>query len=164
MDFFYWARQSAERAHILIVNHALLLADIASGGRVLPTYSHLVVDEAHHLEEAATEQLSYRVEWSVTYAIMQRLHIEADLYQGIMQAAFRQDDEVGPASPSPVGTPTTRGQIGLALLGSNRSRLCPKPGDHSPRLRLCSTFGTRRQHAHATRMERNRNSVGRAQV
>jgi DNA polymerase-3 subunit epsilon/ATP-dependent DNA helicase DinG len=93
VDFFYWARQNAERAHILVVNHALLLADIASGGRVLPTYSHVIVDEAHHLEEAATDQLSYKVEWAATYAIMQRLHVEADLYQGIMQAALRQDDE-----------------------------------------------------------------------
>ncbi len=93
VDFFYWARQSAERVHILVINHALLLADITSGGRVLPTYSHLIVDEAHHLEEAATEQLSYRVEWTTTYAIMQRLHVEAELYQGILQAAFRQDDE-----------------------------------------------------------------------
>ena len=62
VDFFYSARHRAERAHILIVNHALLLADIAAGGRVLPTYSHVIVDEAHHLEEAATDQLSYKVE------------------------------------------------------------------------------------------------------
>ena len=94
VDFFFWARQSAEHANILIVNHALLLADLAAGGRVLPTYSHVVVDEAHHLEEAATEQLSYRVEWVTTYGIMQRLHHEADLYQSILQAAMRQDDEV----------------------------------------------------------------------
>jgi DNA polymerase-3 subunit epsilon/ATP-dependent DNA helicase DinG len=93
VDFFYAARLSAEHAHILVVNHALLLADIAAGGRVLPTYSHIVVDEAHHLEEAATEQLSYRVEWNTIYAVMQRLHTEADLFQGILQATFRQEDE-----------------------------------------------------------------------
>jgi DNA polymerase-3 subunit epsilon/ATP-dependent DNA helicase DinG len=93
VDFFFWARHRAECAHILVVNHALLLADIAAGGRVLPTYSHIIVDEAHHLEEAATEQLSYRVEWATTYAIMQRLHTEADLHQNILQAAFLQDDE-----------------------------------------------------------------------
>jgi DNA polymerase-3 subunit epsilon/ATP-dependent DNA helicase DinG len=93
VDYFYWTRQNAEHAHILVVNHALLLADIASGGRVLPTYSHLVVDEAHHLEEAATDQLSYKAEWSATYAMMQRLHVDADLYQSIRQAALHQDDE-----------------------------------------------------------------------
>ena len=92
-DFFFWARQNAERAHILVINHALLLADIAADGRLLPTFSHLVVDEAHHLEDAATEQLSYRVSWSASYAILQRLHSEGDLYLGIIQGVLHQNDE-----------------------------------------------------------------------
>lgn len=92
-DYFYWARQEAESAHILIVNHALLLADIAADGRVLPTYSHVIVDEAHNLEEAATDQLSYRVEWITAYAILQRLNIEADLFQGLMQGALSRADD-----------------------------------------------------------------------
>jgi ATP-dependent DNA helicase DinG len=58
---FYQARQAAQAAHLLIVNHALLLADIASGNRVLPDYDYLIVDEAHHLENATTNALSFRV-------------------------------------------------------------------------------------------------------
>jgi ATP-dependent DNA helicase DinG len=58
---FYRARQAAQGAHILIVNHALLLADVATGNRVLPEYDYLIVDEAHHLEEATTNALSFRV-------------------------------------------------------------------------------------------------------
>jgi ATP-dependent DNA helicase DinG len=58
---FYRARQAAQSAHILIVNHALLLADVATGNRVLPEYDYLIVDEAHHLEEATTNALSFRV-------------------------------------------------------------------------------------------------------
>ncbi len=58
---YYKARLQAEAAHVLIVNHALLLADIATGSRVLPEYSHLVVDEAHHLEEAVTNSLAFHV-------------------------------------------------------------------------------------------------------
>jgi ATP-dependent DNA helicase DinG len=58
---FYQARQAAQAAHLLVVNHALLLADIASGNRVLPDYDYLIVDEAHHLEEATTNALSFRV-------------------------------------------------------------------------------------------------------
>jgi len=57
---FYRARQSAQNAHIIIVNHALLLADVAVGGRVLPEYDYLIVDEAHHLEDATTNALSYQ--------------------------------------------------------------------------------------------------------
>jgi ATP-dependent DNA helicase DinG len=58
---FYRVHQTAQSAHILIVNHALLLADVATGNRVLPEYDYLIVDEAHHLEDATTNALSYRV-------------------------------------------------------------------------------------------------------
>ncbi|HXF60424.1 MAG TPA: helicase C-terminal domain-containing protein [Caldilineaceae bacterium] len=92
VDFFLRARQAAESAHILVVNHALLLADIALGGRLLPPYSHLIVDEAHRLEEAATDQLGYRVNWSLLDAQLARLQSGGDLYQGIMQGARLQDD------------------------------------------------------------------------
>jgi ATP-dependent DNA helicase DinG len=57
---FYRARQAAEAAHILIVNHALLLADVKAENRVLPNYDYLIVDEAHHLEDATTHGLSFR--------------------------------------------------------------------------------------------------------
>ncbi len=60
--FFYRARQAAERAHLIVVNHALLLADIAVENRVLPDYRYLVVDEAHHLEDSVTSQLSFQAD------------------------------------------------------------------------------------------------------
>jgi len=60
--FFYRARQAAESAHIVIVNHALLLADIAVDNRALPEYQYLIVDEAHHLEDATTQQLSFTID------------------------------------------------------------------------------------------------------
>jgi ATP-dependent DNA helicase DinG len=56
--FFYRTRRAAERAHVVVVNHALLLSDVAAGSRVLPEYKHLIVDEAHHLENNVTRQLS----------------------------------------------------------------------------------------------------------
>jgi DNA polymerase-3 subunit epsilon/ATP-dependent DNA helicase DinG len=58
---FYRARQAALSAHILVVNHALLLADVATGNRVLPEYNYVIIDEAHHLEEATTNALSFRI-------------------------------------------------------------------------------------------------------
>lgn len=56
------ARQAAENAHLIVVNHALLLSDIVTGNRILPNYGHLVVDEAHHLEDATTNGLSFEVD------------------------------------------------------------------------------------------------------
>lgn len=58
----YMARRRAEQAHILVVNHSLLLADVAAGNRVLPAYADLIVDEAHHLEAAVTDGLSFRAD------------------------------------------------------------------------------------------------------
>lgn len=58
---FYRARQAALAAHLLIVNHALLLSDVATGHRVLPEYDYLIVDEAHHLEAATTGALTFRL-------------------------------------------------------------------------------------------------------
>jgi DNA polymerase-3 subunit epsilon/ATP-dependent DNA helicase DinG len=58
---FYRTRIAAQSSHLLIVNHALLLADVATGNRVLPAYDRLIIDEAHHLEDAITNTLSYKV-------------------------------------------------------------------------------------------------------
>ena len=51
------ARRAADSAHVVIVNHSLLLSDVVTGNQVLPEYRHLIVDEAHHLEDEATAQL-----------------------------------------------------------------------------------------------------------
>ncbi len=56
--FYFEARKQAEEADVLIVNHALLLADAASKGNILPKYDLLIIDEAHHLPEVATNAFS----------------------------------------------------------------------------------------------------------
>jgi ATP-dependent DNA helicase DinG len=58
---YFQARQAALSAHIVIVNHALLLSDVVANNRVLPDYKYLIVDEAHHIEDASTNALSYQV-------------------------------------------------------------------------------------------------------
>ena len=58
---FFRAKQAAQNAHILVVNHALLLTDMAVGNRILPDYEHVILDEGHHLESATTDSLSFRL-------------------------------------------------------------------------------------------------------
>jgi len=59
---FYWnSRRAAQDADLIVTNHALLLADALRGGTVLPPHEHLVVDEAHQLEETAVDALTTRV-------------------------------------------------------------------------------------------------------
>ncbi|MBT3363695.1 MAG: DEAD/DEAH box helicase family protein [Chloroflexi bacterium] len=59
--FLHNSRQAAESAHIIVINHALLLSDVVSGGNILPSYSHLIIDEAHHLENEATNQFGFKI-------------------------------------------------------------------------------------------------------
>lgn len=60
--FLFRARRQAESAHIVVVNHALLLADLGTDGGVLPPYHHLIIDEAHHLEAEATRQFGFEID------------------------------------------------------------------------------------------------------
>jgi len=53
--FYQGARRNAEGAHLLVVNHALLLSDAQLDFALLPSYERLVIDEAHHLPAAAHE-------------------------------------------------------------------------------------------------------------
>ena len=59
--FLRAARQRAEQAHIIVVNHALLMSDLARGGGLIPDYQHVIVDEAHHLEDAATSHFGFEL-------------------------------------------------------------------------------------------------------
>ncbi|MBA3656042.1 MAG: DEAD/DEAH box helicase, partial [Gemmatimonadaceae bacterium] len=63
--FMFTARRRAADAHVIVANHHLLMADVAvrrttnnwDDAAVLPAYTRLVVDEGHHLEEAASAHL-----------------------------------------------------------------------------------------------------------
>jgi len=67
--FFHRARRLAAQAQLLVVNHALLLSDLAvrhqtenySAAAVLPPFQRIILDEAHHLEDMATQFFSTRV-------------------------------------------------------------------------------------------------------
>ncbi len=69
---FHQVHLAAQSAHLLVVNHALLLADVATGNRVLPEYEYLIIDEAHHLEDATTNALSFHI----THLDIERLQRE----------------------------------------------------------------------------------------
>ena len=66
------ARKAAAESHLVVVNHALTLAD-ATGGGILPGYGRLVFDEAHNLEDIATEYLGYELSMPALTRILNRL-------------------------------------------------------------------------------------------
>ncbi len=59
--FYRRARLKEDKANILVVNHHLFFANLVSGGRVLPDFEAVVFDEAHTLENVATEYLGIEV-------------------------------------------------------------------------------------------------------
>jgi ATP-dependent DNA helicase DinG len=75
--FVFAARRRAAQADVIVVNHHLLLADLAvrrasqnwDEAAVLPPFARIVIDEGHHLEDAAAAHLGA----SVTRRGMQRL-------------------------------------------------------------------------------------------
>ncbi len=66
--FFFKAKRRAQEAQIVIVNHHLLFADLAIRAStnnydqpcILPAFNRLIIDEAHHTEEVATEYFADR--------------------------------------------------------------------------------------------------------
>jgi predicted DnaQ family exonuclease/DinG family helicase len=76
--FMVAARRTAAEAELVITNHALLLADAERQGQVLTSYSALVVDEAHRLEEAATRQLGHELRAGAVLAVLDRLRQDGE--------------------------------------------------------------------------------------
>jgi Rad3-related DNA helicase len=71
--FYNNARRRVANAQILIVNHALFFSDLAlrmQSGSILPSYDMLVFDEAHTIEQVASDHLGlsvsqYQVEYNL---------------------------------------------------------------------------------------------------
>jgi len=78
---YYKAHKTAESAHLVIVNHALLLSDVATGSQVIPPYDLLVLDEAHHIEDAITAGLALRLD---KLGIQRRLSAIGDTKRGLL--------------------------------------------------------------------------------
>ncbi|GMR13207.1 MAG: ATP-dependent DNA helicase DinG [Gemmatimonadota bacterium] len=79
--FYQGARRRAASAKLLIVNHHLLFSDLAvrratqdfKTSAVLPAYRHLILDEAHNLEDAATSHLGVEVSRVGLFRVLARL-------------------------------------------------------------------------------------------
>jgi ATP-dependent DNA helicase DinG len=69
--FFYEARRGAAKADVIVVNHHLLMADLAlreqigsyTQNAVLPPARRVIIDEAHHLEDVATNYFGTRLSY-----------------------------------------------------------------------------------------------------
>ena len=89
--FLLGLRHKLSDAQIIITNQAMLLADLRTEGSVLPKYHAVVVDEAHNLEDVATNTFSHELnrETFLTY-YRTGIQLQAEL-QGFVPEYVIQD-------------------------------------------------------------------------
>ena len=99
-------RVKAQRTKILVVNHHLLLTDLmikdsvgADQNSILPALSHIVLDEAHHLEEAATECFGEEVSFDALHGLRNQVINNRELQRQDIELKTRIEQELWDAVP-----------------------------------------------------------------
>jgi ATP-dependent DNA helicase DinG len=134
-------RREAEEAQIVVVNHHLFLADLAlrAGRRgahpragVLPAYDAVVFDEAHQIEDIATEFFGVRVSSSRVDALVR------DAERSLAAAGALEALKNGPTRTTLEGTKQAAKAFFLEV-ASSRGRSAP------PRAAAPQAYGESRQ-------------------
>jgi ATP-dependent DNA helicase DinG len=152
--FVFRARRAAAQADVVVVNHHLLMSDVAvrrvqhnwHEAAVIPAYARLVIDEGHHLEEAAGAHLGATVTRRAWQRLMARLDRRGGkgLLTRLASALRGMDDLLSTASIDLVHdtllpmTAATRERS--ELLFDLLAALLAETG--TPQLRLDETFGS----------------------
>jgi ATP-dependent DNA helicase DinG len=146
---YYRARRGAAAAHLVVVNHALLLSDLAlraqTGRGFLPRYDRVLLDEAHHLEDAATGVASSRLSTSAIRRALSPL-LDGRRRRGALSRLVQRQTQPGSALPPEqhdqlqlaaevaehrlgavaVGAPITLQQLADTVLGGTPVRITPE--------------------------------------
>jgi len=72
--YYERARKRLFGANIIVVNHHLFFANLATNGMLLPRYQAVVFDEAHSLEEVATSYFGVRLTNSQLNYLLNSIH------------------------------------------------------------------------------------------
>jgi ATP-dependent DNA helicase DinG len=138
--FYYAHRDRAAEADLIVVNHALLLANVAAGGNIFEAEGrHLVIDEAHRLEDVMAEALGARVSFGrVRYVARQARKKSdgavdhADRAEMAAEAFFgelREGAELGSEREAPPSYGTL-----LEALGATKRALAADPKEEANNL------------------------------
>jgi ATP-dependent DNA helicase DinG len=124
--FFYRARREAAGADLLVVNHALLLADLSvrqetgyDSTAILPPFTRLIFDEGHHLEDVATSFLSSQVSRLGLVKLMGKLQNPRKAHRGILPQLSTQLS---------AAVPQAQDDLYLEIAEVLEGRLIPKRG------------------------------------
>ncbi|MFC4777603.1 ATP-dependent DNA helicase DinG [Paenibacillus sp. GCM10023252] len=90
--YYHRAKHEANIADVCITNHSMLFTDIRADHRLLPAYEHLIIDEAHHMEEVAGKHLGMQLSYYSLSSTMTRMY--KDSRAGVLSALrFKLQDE-----------------------------------------------------------------------
>jgi ATP-dependent DNA helicase DinG len=97
--FYYKDRRRAQHAQLLVVNHALLFSDIAlrrAGVSILPDYDVVILDEAHTIENVASDHLGInitngQIEYTLNKLYNDRTHKGLLVHHGLMKEQQQVD-------------------------------------------------------------------------
>ena len=104
--FYQRSRRRAASATLLVTNHHLLFTDLSvriatqnyKASAVLPAYRHVVLDEAHNIEDAATSHLGLEVTRRGMFRMLSRLDRRGRGVLSAVQEALAGRAEGGPAT------------------------------------------------------------------
>ena len=105
-------RKECENSMLIITNHALLLQNLKLENQILPSYEHIIIDEAHNLEDEATRQFTDTIDLefmrktaqhllrsnSVVSRIVNKvkdLHEDTDSYNDLLLTQRQLKEDIG---------------------------------------------------------------------
>jgi ATP-dependent DNA helicase DinG len=114
--FFYTARRAAAKADIIVVNHHLLMADLAlreeigsyTQNAVLPPARRVVIDEAHHLEDVATNYFGSRLSYAAIERTFGRLRSTKSEAKGVLPALLMKLESIEAPDDRPLAEGAVR--------------------------------------------------------
>ncbi len=71
---FQAARREWSSSDLLVMNHYLFFSNIASGKTYLPVTETVIFDEAHSVENIASRQLGFSIDYDLLLSLLQRFH------------------------------------------------------------------------------------------
>ncbi len=108
--YFYNARRRASRADLLVVNHHLMMSDLAlrretsnySASAVLPPFTRAIFDEAHNIEDVATEYFGFRTSRFAFVRALGRLSSTRGRGKGVLSHLLKAIEDAARGMPKDV--------------------------------------------------------------
>lgn len=63
-SYYQKAKRLAQKADIIVTNHALICTDMFNDFEILPAYEKIIIDEAHHFQEIASSHYGLKLDYA----------------------------------------------------------------------------------------------------